>query len=195
MNRKIIVILALLLLLVLSITLCATAPQRAIRSGHRAVPGGIQFYEENIEFFDLLLDIQQRIINYNEENERQIDNLIFLIGDTTQAFSFSTSIRRESGGGGGGENPDFVLEDEVQLIETTLRLRIPPDRGGAGVSVHVDRIEVRDVFGRLPGTLWMSFISPVEQAEQESRGLQFLTDTAPVNQDWRIFIGTRFLER
>jgi hypothetical protein len=41
----------------------------------------------------------------------------------------------------------------------------------------------------------MSFFSPVEEAEEESRLLQYHTDTAPVNQDWRIFIGTRIFER
>ena len=66
MKMKRIVILCLLVLLAGVIAFCATEEKRVMNTVYRqGIPVARQFYFDNEEFFDLLLDIRDRILSFN----------------------------------------------------------------------------------------------------------------------------------
>jgi hypothetical protein len=195
MKPKKVILLIMLLLLGIVITYYATAPQRAIQSAHRAIPEGVQFYEDNIEFFDLLLDIRNSVIEYNASNDETISTLRFNIFFGHE-FRFRTSrVKPGTTTAFTGENPDFITEDDLLLIETTLRMRQRPDGTFIGASVSERGVNAHGFFGdHHRNVSGIGLMSPVGAAEWSALTSRWREYTVPLNQDWSIIFQIRFQE-
>ena len=187
---KRIILITLLVFLAGTITYYATAEWRALRHAYREIPIVTRFYEENKDFFDLLLDIRDRIILFNIENEDTISELDFTI------YSEKELLRVRVSGPDGYTYPGFQLDlltpDERHLIDMTLRKIERPEEMFIGVRVQERYIEVYGLFWGRSEDAWISLVSPVSEAKPLTYMGPWKSYIEPFNDDWSVVIQTRF---
>ena len=187
MKIKRIILIVFLVMLAGIITFCATWPQRVLNSAYRAIPEGIQFYEDNEEFFDLLLDIQNRIVAFDAENEDKIKKLSFDI-----YFGNEFRISEPDGYLYPGSRFDILTQDEWQLIDTTLRKRERNGEKFISAEVSESHVVVHGFFGEHSEDAEIFLMSPKEVAIWKASISRWKEYVEPFNDDWSIVIMTKF---
>ena len=139
MMKRRIILLSITTLICVAVILVTTAANREVNRALRAVPSVIEFYEENTEFFDLLLGMRRRFEEFNEERQEygeiQLTWYGFRITDYGLEISNNISMQRYGSHRlAQGSEHDVLTEEERVLIENTLR------KLGGGANVSLERI-------------------------------------------------------
>jgi len=187
MKRRII-LLSITTLICVAVILVTTAANREVNRALRAVPSVIEFYEENTEFFDLLLGMRRRFEEFNEERQEygeiQLTWYGFRITDYGLEISNNISMQRYGSHRlAQGSEHDVLTEEERVLIENTLR------KLGGGANVSLERIGVG--MRRFKGAYSISItLESVPDGAWRPWAPIWRTYVIEVNNDWSIYIST-----
>ena len=180
MKIKRIILIVFLVLFAGTITYCETAPQRALRKEIAKIPEGIQYYEENEDFFNFLLGIKNR---KKELYATDADGLNW--GSAYRLNMYGDELVIATSGGTvypGAANDIFTLE-ERQWLETIFREYGDINDGGMSIYISMEYVFV--------GVLSFSFTSPIDAYSWQGYTLRFQTYTEIINSDWTVTVGTR----
>jgi len=151
-----------------------------------ATPEAAQFYEDNITFFDLLLDIQDRLRTFHRENNNDLitstglaEYFFFIVQDELHVEVYKRD---------GYWDGDLFTLEEQQLIESTLLTRETSEGRFISANISMWRVEVSFLTNNY-GTLY--FGSPVMSAEQWMR-TRWRVFTEEFNNDWSFYFYTTF---
>jgi len=143
------------------------------------IPQFAQFYEENEEFFDLLLDIQERLRVHYLDVESEKFTVRFLLDSYHMSAEHSIN----------GFNV-IVSNDELNLIELALKELDALMQGYfLNATVRDDMVAVG--FSKIRNRTFLRLVSPIEFADEWSRAVAhgYLEE---FSEGWSFFIDTSF---
>ena len=162
--------------------------KKQVTTVREAIPEAIQFYEDNIDFFDLLIDIKMRIVEFNGEGETAPSGLEnYHFGKVTEYLTITVKE--------GSAIFDFKLTgysnlltpDERALIEKTL-LQLE-DEYWRGVTYVTSKFVSVNYFNYHRASL--EILNPAEEFEEgdkDDNSNRYYEYAKIISDDWCVYI-------